>query len=419
MRITTTIGLALLALMLPAFVPAAETLAKPKKADHGMPEGFHALAIGDAAPDFNLVGIDEEKHTLKDYADANILIIAFLSNHCPTSQAVEGRVKKLQKEYKSKGVRIVAINPNDPAALRPDELGYSKYNDSFPEMKRHAKEEGFNFPYLYDGETQAIAKAYGCLATPHVFIFDKERKLRYQGRLDDSRYADEGTVTSPDARNAVDAIIAGKPVAVAETKPHGCSTKWIEKRSGVTEDNEKWEKGSVEVELIDAKGVAALRKNDTKKVRLFNVWATWCGPCVKEFPELVATSRKFGLRDFEFISISMDDPATIAEVKTFLEKKHALVPDKLKASLKAEGRKGNAYVFNGANQDALIQALDPEWPGPIPHTLVVAPGGEVIYRHNGAVDGDELRDKILGYMGKYYVPETPQATAKPTPAAAR
>jgi thiol-disulfide isomerase/thioredoxin len=395
------LALTLLAALLPT-LPHAET---PKAKKQAMPEGFHELKIGDAAPDFDLVGIDEEKHTLKNYADAELLMVAFLSNHCPTSQAVEGRVKKLVKDYQGKGLKLVAINPNDPAALKPDELGYSKYNDSFPEMKQHAKEQGFNFPYLYDGDTQKTALAYGCLTTPHVFLFDKERKLRYQGRLDDSRYADEATVTAPDARHAIEALLAGKPVPVEVTKPHGCSTKWIDKRKQLVADNEKWEKGEVEVELIDAKGIEALRKNDTKKVRLFNVWATWCGPCVEEFPQLVATSRKFGLRDFEFISISIDDPGTIDEVKAFLEKNNAVVPDKLKPSLKAEGRKGNAYVFKGASHDELIKALDPEWPGPIPHTLVVAPGGEVIFRHNGSIDGDELRAKILEHMGRFYVPE--------------
>ena len=404
--IMNKLALTLLAALLPALTHA-ET---PKAKKSAMPEGFHELKIGDAAPDFDLVGIDEEKHTLKNYAGAELFMVAFLSNHCPTSQAVEGRIKKLVKEFKGKGLKVVAINPNDPAALRPDELGYSKYNDSFPEMKQHAKEQGFTFPYLYDGETQKTALAYGCLATPHVFIFDKERKLRYQGRLDDSRYADEATVTAPDARNAIEALLAGKPVPVDVTKPHGCSTKWIDKRQQLVADNEKWEKGAVAVEVIDAKGVAALRKNDTKKVRLFNVWATWCGPCVEEFPQLVATSRKFGLRDFEFISISIDDPETIDEVKTFLEKNNAVVPDKLKPSLKAEGRKGNAYVFKGSSHDELIKALDSEWPGPIPHTLVVAPGGEVIFRHNGSIDGDELRAKILEHMGRFYVPE---AEAKP------
>ena len=392
-------------LLLATLLPVLANAEAPKSKKSNMPEGFHELKIGDAAPDFELIGIDEEMHRLKDYEGADLLMIAFLSNHCPTSQAVEGRIKKLVKDYKGKGLKLVAINPNDPAALRPDELGYSKYNDSFPEMKRHAKEQDFNFDYLYDGDTQKTALAYGCLATPHVMLFDKERKLRYQGRLDDSRYADDATVTSPDARNAIEAMLAGQPVPVEVTKPHGCSTKWIDKRPLVTADNEKWEKGEVEVELIDAKGVAALRKNETKKVRLFNVWATWCGPCVKEFPELVATSRKFALRDFEFISISMDDPKELPAVKAFLEKYNAIVPDKLKPSLKAEGRKGNAYVFNEASSDALIEALDPEWPGPIPHTLVVAPGGEVIFRHNGEIDGDELREKILEHMGRFYVPE--------------
>lgn len=392
-------------LLLATLLPVLANAEEPKSKKSNMPEGFHELKIGDAAPDFELIGIDEEMHRLKDYEGADLLMIAFLSNHCPTSQAVEGRIKKLVKDYKGKGLKLVAINPNDPAALRPDELGYSKYNDSFPEMKRHAKEQDFNFDYLYDGDTQKTALAYGCLATPHVVIFDKERKLRYQGRLDDSRYADDATVTSPDARNAIEALLAGQPVPVEVTKPHGCSTKWIDKRPLVTADNEKWEKGEVEVELIDAKSVAGLRKNDTKKVRLFNVWATWCGPCVKEFPELVATSRKFALRDFEFISISMDDPKELPAVKAFLEKYNAIVPDKLKPSLKAEGRKGNAYVFNEASSDALIEALDPEWPGPIPHTLVVAPGGEVIFRHNGEIDGDELREKVLESMGRFYMPE--------------
>jgi thiol-disulfide isomerase/thioredoxin len=367
--------------------------------------GLKTLNIGDAAPAFELIGIDEEKHSLAEYAKAKLLIIAFISNHCPTSQAVEGRLKKIASDFKGQ-LQVVAINPNDPGALRPDELGYSKYNDSFPEMKRHAAEQKFNFPYLFDGETQAVAKAYGCLATPHVFLFDQARKLRYKGRLDDSRYADEATVIAPDARKAVEALIAGKNVPVAETKPHGCSTKWIEKRKAVAADNEKWEKGSVEVETINAAGVAALRKNATKKLRLFNVWATWCGPCVEEFPELVATQRKFGLRDFEFISISMDDPKAVKDVKAFLEERNAIVPDKLKPSLKEEGRKGNAYVFQGASHDELIKALDPEWPGPIPHTILVAPGGEIVFRHNGGINGDELRTKVLEVMGRFYVPES-------------
>ncbi len=368
-------------------------------------EDVMPLAIGSPAPDFNLPGIDGKQHTLADYKKADVLMVVFLSNHCPASHGCEPRLLKLFADYKGKGLDVVAINPNNPIGLRPDELGYSKYNDSFDEMKLYAKDAKFTFHYLYDGETQATAKAYGCLATPHVFIFDKERKLRYQGRFDDSRYKDEGTVTSPDARNAVEALLAGKEVPVKETTPYGCSTKWLTKKDLVKADNEKWAKADVIVETIDAAAVAALRKNDTKKVRMFNVWATWCGPCVEEFPELVKTSRKFGLRDFEFISISLDDPADLKTVKKFLDQNGNVLPSKLKPSLKEEGRNTNCYVFKGANNDELIKALDPEWKGPIPFTLVVGPGGEVVYRVNEEVDGEKLRQTILDYMGDSYVPE--------------
>lgn len=368
-------------------------------------EDVTPLAIGSAAPDFKLPGIDGKQHTLADYKKADVLMVAFLSNHCPASHGCEPRLLKLRADYQGKGLDVVAINPNNPIGLRPDELGYSKYNDSFDEMKLYAKDAKFTFDYLYDGETQATARAYGCLATPHVFIFDKERKLRYQGRFDDSRYKDESTVTSADARNAVEALLAGKEVPVKETKPYGCSTKWLTKKDLVKADNEKWAKADVIVETIDAAAVAALRTNGTKKVRMFNVWATWCGPCVEEFPELVKTSRKFGLRDFEFISISLDDPADLKTVKKFLDQNGNALPNKLKPSLKEEGRNTNCYVFKGANNDELIKALDPEWKGPIPFTLVVGPSGDVVYRVNDEVDGEKLRQTILDYMGDSYVPE--------------
>lgn len=394
----------LMALALNAVLAMAEE-AKPAKKSGSMPEDLKTLTLGDPAPDFSLPGIDGKTHTLTDFKDAKVLMVAFISNHCPDSQASEGRIKQLVTDMQGKGFALVAINPNNPVGLRPDELGYSKYNDSFDEMKLHAKEQGFNFPYLYDGETQATAKAYGCLATPHVFVFDAERKLRYKGALDDSRYADPATVKSPDARNAVEALLAGEPVSVTETKVHGCSTKWLTKKSAVTADDEKWAKATVDVETIDAAGVAALRKNGTKKVRLFNVWATWCGPCVEEFPELTKTARKFGLRDFELITISLNRPEEKAEVKKFLEENRAAIPDKIKPTLKAEGRTTNSYIYSGANQDDLIKALDPKWPGPIPHSVLVAPDGAILWSHNGEVNGEELRAKILEVMGRFYKPE--------------
>src|SRR6266496_2473652 len=170
----------------------------------GLPPDARVLKLGDAAPNFRLLGIDGKTYTLADFpaSKAPLLMVVFLSNHCPYSHAAETRLIPLVKEFKSKGLDVVAINPNSPDGIRIDELGYSKYNDSYDEMKLYAKEAGFPFPYLYDGDTQVTAKAYGCLATPHVFLFDRERKLRYVGRVDDSRFEDPKTVKSLDARNA-------------------------------------------------------------------------------------------------------------------------------------------------------------------------------------------------------------------------
>ena len=370
--------------------------AEPKK------ELIRDLKIGDSAPDFSLPGIDGKTHTLADYKEAKLLMVVFMSNHCPDSHAAEPRIKKLVSDMKGKGFAMVAINPNNPEGLSIDELGYSKYNDGFEEMKKYAAEQGFNFPYLYDGEKQAVAQAYGCLATPHVFLFDAERKLRYKGQFDDSHLGDAATVKSPDARNAVEALLADKPVPIEVTKPHGCSTKWMSKSTGIAAQTEKWDKTPVDVATIDAAGVAALRKNGTKNVRLFNVWATWCIPCVQEFPELVRTARRFDMREFEFINISVDEAKDSAKVKAFLEKRGAGLSGRAKTALKAEGRPTNSYIFSGGELADLMKVLDPEWPGGVPHTIVVGPKGEVIWRHNGPVDGDELRGKVLENMGTVY-----------------
>ena len=157
-----------------------------------------------------------------------MLVVIFTCNHCPTAQAYEARVAKLHADYKDKGVAVVAISPNDPAAVRLDELGYTDLGDSFEDMKIRAKDHKFPYPYLYDGETQATANAYGVLATPHVYIFDADRKLRYVGRFDDSEVK---TVKSHDTINAVDALLAGKPVPVETTRVFGCSTKWADKQA--------------------------------------------------------------------------------------------------------------------------------------------------------------------------------------------
>ena len=373
-----------------------------------MPPDAKRLALGDAAPDFRLKGIDGKFYTLADFpaSKSPVLMVVFLSNHCPYSHAAETRLIPLAKEFASKGLAVVAINPNSPEGVAVTELGYSKYNDSFDEMILYAKDAGFPFPYLYDGDTQQIAKDYGCLATPHVFLFDAQRRLRYVGRVDDSRFEDVKTVKVHEARNAVVEMLAGKPVTVPKTPVIGCSTKWNSKKGDIALADSKWQAEPVDLAKIDAAGVAALAKNSSNRLRLFNVWATWCAPCVAEFPAFVSLARRFGNRDFEFVSISMDDPKQEAQAKKFLENQHAAPPGRLKRLLKAEGRDATNFLYTEASADALIAALDPAWPGPLPHTVLVAPGGKIVYRHNGQVDSAELLAKIIEQLGPYYTPDS-------------
>ena len=371
----------------------------------GLPADAQKLSLGDPAPHFRLRGIDGRDHTLADYRAAPLLMVVFLSNHCPYSHAAETRLIPLAREFKARGLEVVAINPNSPDGVRIDELGYSKYNDSYEEMKLYARDADFPFPYLYDGDTQVTAKAYGCLATPHVFLFDQQRRLRYVGRVDDSRFEDPQSVTSPDARQAIVELLAGRPVTRPTTTVMGCSTKWNSKRDDVAKADEKWQAEPVELARIDADGVARLAQNDSNRLRLINVWATWCAPCVAEFPALVSLARRLGNRDYEMVTIAMDDPKLQPQVKAFLEKQHVATPGRLKRLLAAEGRGPLNFLYTGASTDALVKALDPVWPGPLPHTIVVAPGGKIVYRHNGAVDPEELKNEVLKHLGPYYTPQ--------------
>jgi thiol-disulfide isomerase/thioredoxin len=343
------------------------------------------LAVDAPAPDFDLPAVDGRRYSLKDFASARLLVMVFTCNHCPTAQAYEERIQKLHDDYVKKGVVLVAISPNDPKAVRPDELGYSDLGDSLEDMKIRARDRKFTFPYLYDGETQATTRKYGPVATPHVFVFDAARKLRFAGRVDDGE--NPAKITVEDARNAIDALLAGQAPAVEKTKVFGCSIKWAEKVGWVEEGRKRWAEEEVALAPTDAAGLKGLARNDSAKLRLINVWATWCGPCVIEFPDLVTINRMYRGRGFEIVTVSADAPEKRDAALAFLKEKQASTRN---------------YVFETGDPYAMIDAVDPEWQGALPHTMLVAPGGKVIYRSQGAFEPLALRKAIVGYIGRYY-----------------
>src|SRR5271155_4874608 len=175
------------------------------------------LERGAKAPDFgDLQGADCKRYSLNSFDSKPVLVIIFTCNHCPYAVAYEDREVGIQRDYAPRGVQLVGINSND-------EKSYPE--DGYPQMVKRAKEKGFNFPYVRDA-TQKAAEAYGAVCTPHAFVFDRERKLRYRGRIDDSR--DPKAAKSPDLRNALDDLLAGKSVRAPDTRPFGCSIKWME-----------------------------------------------------------------------------------------------------------------------------------------------------------------------------------------------
>ena len=361
--------------------PAAPT-------DEAHSDDHPTLSIGAPAPDFALPGIDGKTYTLESFKNANVLVVMFICNHCPTSQAYEDRMIQLTRDYAAKNVSVVAINPNNPSALRLDELGYSDLGDSFDEMKIRAKTAGYNFPYLYDGETEIASKQYGPVSTPHIFIFDKDRKLRYNGRFDDT----EDPKKEPhalDTRNAIDALLTDKEVPVAVTKVFGCSIKWKEKSNWTEKAAITWAKEPVGLDPIDYAGIKKLVKNDTRKLRLINVWATWCVPCVQEFSGLVTLNRMYRDRGFQLVSISMDEKAAQKKALHFLEKKQSSSPN---------------YIFTGDDKYKFIETIDPKWQGALPYSLLVEPGGKIVYARQGTVDPEALKKIIFDdpYMGRIY-----------------
>lgn len=178
------------------------------------------LELGMVAPDFDLPGIDGKSYRLSSFADAKALVVIFMCNHCPYVVAVQDRIGALAKEYLSRRVRLVGINPNDSVKY-PD--------DSFEAMKVRAKEQGYVFPYLRD-ETQDVARAYDAVCTPDIYAFENAGPegllLRYHGRLDDS-WMDPAAVKRRELALALDAILAGRPVPKEQIPSMGCSIKWL------------------------------------------------------------------------------------------------------------------------------------------------------------------------------------------------
>ena len=208
----------------------------------------------------------------------------------------------------------------------------------------------------------------------------------YAGRIDDT----ENPYIEPEEKNmeeALDAMLAGQAVKVSSTKTFGCSVKWAWKDGWKKKLLEDWANEPVTLEEISAEGIQNEIRNPGENLKLINIWATWCGPCVIEFPEFIIIDRMYRGRDFEFISISGDKISNKEKALKFLTKKEA---------------SNTNFIFNGENSYDLIEAVDKDWQGALPYTLLIAPDGEIIYKVDGPIDPLTVKREIVEYLGRYY-----------------
>ena len=339
------------------------------------------LGVGAQAPAFTLPGIDGKTHALDEYAGSPVLVVVFTCNHCPVAQLYEQRIQRLHADYRDRGVTVVAISPDSPKAVPLEDLAYTDLPDTLAGMTERAAHRKLDFPYLYDGDAQAAAAAFKVVATPQVFVFDAERRLQYVGRLDDNIREDR--VTTRHARDAIDALLAQKPVRLATTPVDGCPVA----RLGTTTAVETGQAGitdpRVELQMIAPPELAALRGNGTGKLMLINFWATWCRPCIAEFPDLVATHRMYRSRGLEFVTVSIDVPASRDSVLRIVQEHRAA---------------NRNFMFGSDDTAGLQEAFDPALPASVPFTMLLAPNGDVLHQQHGEAEFPALRRAILANL---------------------
>src|SRR5580698_2932831 len=337
------------------------------------------LKIGAPAPGFHLLGVDGKYHSLQDYASSRVLVVIFNCDHCPRAQMYEKRIKQLTSDYKDRSVQVVVIMGNDPKAEALSEWGHTDLGDTYPEMKLRAAYRHFNFPYRFDGDTKAVALKYGPTATTHDFVFDQQRILQYEGRI----YSNprEEYATKHYVRDAIEDLLAGKPIEVTDTPAVGRSTKWGYKEKAADNELKADDQKPVTVEMVTADQLTELRKNvGTDKLLLVNFWATWCGPCVVEFPDLEKMVRTFAKRQLEIVTVSINNPDEKKFVLDFLQQQHAI---------------NRNLLFNSFDSSEAVKAFGTGWTGGAPYTVLIGMDGKVLYKTQGGMDALELKRAIL------------------------
>ena len=344
------------------------------------------LSLGDDMPSFNLIDATNQDWFSSKEFEGKPAVIIFTSNHCSITQGYEERIQKLANDYAEKSIQVVAISPNSPLAISSEDMEYSDVGDSYDEMVIRARDRDFSFPYLYDGDDHKVSLQFGPKALPHAFLFDKEGKLRYSGLLDNAYQA--GRANAERIRSAINSILENRAIIRAETAPFGCEVKWSWLIEEKAIKDTLWQRKPVSLRSINADSLKTLLTNFSHRARLFNFWATWCAPCKKELPEIVEMQRRYRDRPLEVITLCLDKEEKADEALVFLDFIHAA---------------GTNFLVAGENHEKLIERIDPEWDGTLPHTILVEPYGQITTRWQGSIDPLDVRKTIVDHrlMGRF------------------
>lgn len=323
-----------------------------------------ALAIGATAPEFELKDLSGKPHALKSYRGKPTVVV-FISARCPISKMYQDRIRAVADDYAKRGIAFLAINANA--------------DESLAEVRTHAEQNKLNFTILKD-EGNIVADAYAAERTPTVYVVDGGGVLRYQGRIDNSQ--SERLVKRNDLRAALDELLAGKAVSVAETKAMGCVIKRAQNlgQSPTAKVKAAITTADPNVVLLKPTAFADLVKQSAGKVLIVNFWATWCGPCVAEFPEFVKLDQTYRDKGVRFVHISADDSTDL---------KSKVIP-----FLKEQKAQSDQFLQDTEDPQEMIDVVFKDWSGALPATFAYDKTGKMVFHQFGIIDRAQMIELI-------------------------
>jgi peroxiredoxin len=321
--------------------------------------------VGQPAPDFTLADLSGKTHSLKDYR-GKIVVVGFISARCPISNAYKDRIRAIADEYAKRGVTFLGVNSNA--------------DESIEEARAYAAKNRLDFTILKD-EGNVVADAYAAERTPKTYLIDGEGVVRYQGRIDNSQ--NPQMVKRDDLREALNEMLSGKPISVAETRALGCLIKRVQDAKAipaVAPANTKAPQAEPKVGTLKPVDFAKFKDSAKGKVLVLNFWATWCGPCVAEFPELVALDAKYRDKGMKLVGITADEAEDVRPKVIPFIKKHQVKFDIIRQDTD--------------DPEEMMSQITKDWNGVIPATFVYDKQGNLAYTRFGIIDRDLLVAEI-------------------------